>query len=311
MISSRWRRRGPPFALGLALAIGGIGDAAKAQFYFRPFFHTYRYDLPPEDVEEAPRYASRRAVARILAREGFRLVGPLGRRGEQVVATGVDRDDGETRFFIDPYEGEIIRALPLDPPTRAEGPPGEDERFFPDAPRSSQKGAESGRPRRGTSRNAPPRQAPTAGLTRSEPRVGPPMALTPPASPPPSATAPNPPPAVGNPAREEARRGEPAAPAKPQEARQENAPQAAKPADVRPPEASAAETAKPATKPTAAPPARTTARTTGGSGRRAIVPPRAEGTTVVTPSTPGGGANSPKVGEAGPSKTPRSAAMPQ
>lgn len=95
---------------GAALFIAA--EPAAAQLYFRPFFqpfaYTFSYDQPVEG--EAPaRHGSRRAVASILAREGFRLVGPLGRRGEQIVATGYSRHEGEMRFIVDPYEGRIIR----------------------------------------------------------------------------------------------------------------------------------------------------------------------------------------------------------
>jgi len=103
-------------ALGLALACGAAPEAAVAQLFFRPFAYTYRYEIPPDDFDEAPRFASRRAVGRILAREGYQLVGPLGQRGEQVIATGVSRREGEMRFFIDPYEGQIIRAIRTAPP---------------------------------------------------------------------------------------------------------------------------------------------------------------------------------------------------
>lgn len=113
-MSSAWRRWRKPIALGLLLACGAA-DAAWAQFFFRPFFHSWRYGLPPDEAE-IPRYASRRAVARILARVGFELVGPLARRGDQIVATGVNRRGGEARFFIDPFEGQILHATRLGAP---------------------------------------------------------------------------------------------------------------------------------------------------------------------------------------------------
>jgi hypothetical protein len=125
-MSSAWRKWRTPLALSLALACS-TGNAAMAQFYFRPFVQTFRYDLPPPDVYDddydAPRFASRRAIARILAREGFQLVGPLGRRGDQIVATGVNPREGETRFFIDPFEGVILHAVTLGapPPRRGDG----------------------------------------------------------------------------------------------------------------------------------------------------------------------------------------------
>jgi hypothetical protein len=79
-MTSLWRARRLWLALGLALACGAAGPAS-AQF-LQPYFHGYRYELPPDD-EELPRYGSRRAVARILGRAGFELVsaGPPRRRG--------------------------------------------------------------------------------------------------------------------------------------------------------------------------------------------------------------------------------------
>lgn len=117
----------------LAALLGAIFSAApaSAQLYFRPFFqpfaYTYSDDYPEED--EAPaRHGSRRAVASILAREGFRLVGALGRRGEQIVATGRSRREGDMRFIIDPYEGRIIRGERLGPPPQYDrGPQRNDE----------------------------------------------------------------------------------------------------------------------------------------------------------------------------------------
>lgn len=134
-MSSAWRKWRAPLALGFALVCGIGADAAMAQFYFRPFAYSYRYDLPPPPLEDdgfdGPRFASRRAVARILAREGFELIGPLGRRGDQLVATGVSPREGEMRFFIDPFEGVIIRAISLGPPLQADRPQPRDDGFIP------------------------------------------------------------------------------------------------------------------------------------------------------------------------------------
>ncbi len=99
-MSSAWPKWPKPLALGFLLACGAA-NAATGQFFFQPFFHTWRYELPPND-DDVPRYASRRAVAQILANAGYELVGPLGRRGEQIVATGLSRRDGGMRFYIDP-----------------------------------------------------------------------------------------------------------------------------------------------------------------------------------------------------------------
>ncbi len=101
-----------PFALALA-ASAAVPQHAFAQFFFRPFAYSYRPRIP---AEGPPAFASRRAVASILGRTGYQLVGPLGRRGDQIVATGVSRREGEMRFIIDPYEGRILRAVRLGPP---------------------------------------------------------------------------------------------------------------------------------------------------------------------------------------------------
>lgn len=116
MTAFSWKSWRVALTLGVVLACEATPQAANAQFFFRPFAYTYRYDIPPDDYDEAPRFASRRSVARILAREGYQLVGPLGQRGDQVVATGVNRREGEMRFFIDPFEGQIIRAVRIGPP---------------------------------------------------------------------------------------------------------------------------------------------------------------------------------------------------
>ena len=100
-----------PFALALA-ASAAVPQHAFAQFFFRPFANIFRARIPDAGP---PAFASRPAVASILGRTGFQLVGPLGRRGDQIVATGVSRREGEMRFIIDPYEGRILRAVRLGP----------------------------------------------------------------------------------------------------------------------------------------------------------------------------------------------------
>jgi len=148
-----WRKWRGALALGMGLACLA-GDAAMAQLYFRPFAYSYRYELPPDDDDfEGPRFGSRRAVARILAREGYQLVGPLGRRGDQIVATGVSRREGETRFFIDPFEGVILHAVSMGPPPMADRPPRRDDGFIPQLGGSHPVVKEIGRDR------APPEEA--------------------------------------------------------------------------------------------------------------------------------------------------------
>lgn len=120
MRSFDWKA-GLAFALSLAASVAAPQDAF-AQFFFRPFANIFHTQIPGEGP---PAYASRPAVASILARTGFQLLGPLGRRGDQIVATGVSRRDGEMRFIIDPYAGRILRAVRLGPPP---------SRATPDAP---------------------------------------------------------------------------------------------------------------------------------------------------------------------------------
>ncbi|MBM3576370.1 MAG: hypothetical protein FJX40_01650 [Alphaproteobacteria bacterium] len=117
MRSFDWKA-GLPLALALA-ASAAVPERVSAQFFFRPFAYSYSYQIPDEGP---PAFASRPAIASILGRAGFRLVGPLGHRGDQIVATGVNRRDGEMRFIVDPYEGRILRAVRLGPPMYDRGP---------------------------------------------------------------------------------------------------------------------------------------------------------------------------------------------
>jgi hypothetical protein len=103
------RKRMPAACAAAALTAAVIAASpAQAQFFFRPFAYTFQQPAPPP----AP-YASRAGVARILAREGYRLVGPLGSRGDQIVATGVDSQGRRMRFLVDPYEGQVLHARPI------------------------------------------------------------------------------------------------------------------------------------------------------------------------------------------------------
>jgi hypothetical protein len=117
MRSFDWKA-GLPLALALA-ASAAVPERVSAQFFFRPFAYSYSHQIPDEGP---PAFASRPAIASILGRAGFRLVGPLGHRGDQIVATGVNRRDGEMRFIVDPYEGRILRAVRLGPPMYDRGP---------------------------------------------------------------------------------------------------------------------------------------------------------------------------------------------
>ena len=109
---SHWARLASIGVLTLCAA----PQAALAQYYFRPYGQ-----LIHQPIEEAPRFAARRSIAAIMASEGFRLVGPLGERGDNIVATGVDARGRWMRFVIDPYEGEVLGAKFIVAPAPAEG----------------------------------------------------------------------------------------------------------------------------------------------------------------------------------------------
>ena len=71
-----------------------------------------RFGGPPGRRAGAP-FASRRAIAGLLAERGLRLEGPLDFEGPNIVAIGVDPAGRARRFVIDPYEGAVLGARPL------------------------------------------------------------------------------------------------------------------------------------------------------------------------------------------------------
>ena len=117
MTLSRLRPRILLAVASLAPFAAAYATPAAADFFFRPFGYAFHRPMP----EPAP-YVSPRAIAEILEEEGFRLVGALGRRGDQLVATGVDRRGRYRRFLIDPFEGEILRSWRLGPEAVHEAP---------------------------------------------------------------------------------------------------------------------------------------------------------------------------------------------
>lgn len=111
------RRRSKALALGARLglavassAIGGPG-LATAQVFFSPY---PGYAFPQPTVESEVGFSPRR-IAAILARNGYRLAGPLARRGDQIIAYGVDERGWRTRIILDPYEGEVLSSKPVGP----------------------------------------------------------------------------------------------------------------------------------------------------------------------------------------------------
>jgi hypothetical protein len=111
---ARWAR------LGLAAAFSAIGGPgqATAQVFFSPYTG---YAFPQPTVESELGFSPRR-IAAILARNGYRLAGPLARRGDQIIAYGVDEHGWRTRIILDPYEGEVLSVKPIGPAFAHGGP---------------------------------------------------------------------------------------------------------------------------------------------------------------------------------------------
>jgi len=198
-----------PLAAAAAIALfGALAGAAQAQVFFRPFGHVF-YE---KTVEEAPPYGSRGAVARILSREGFRLIGPLSESDDDIVATGVDARGRRTRFVIDPYVGDIVRSWRLGGGARPAGPRGEPEPEFVDRDDGGPRvidgidGPHPAHPHRSTrledDRQSAPRTPPsgrqrdlppsprTGGARAAPPHIGPAPAPTQATAPAPAAPAP-------------------------------------------------------------------------------------------------------------------------
>lgn len=83
-------------------------SGATAEVFFRPFGYTFYRPIPEPEPDVSPG-----RIAAILARHGFRLVGQLGYRGQQIVAAGVDARGMRQRFLIDPYEGRVLTSWPI------------------------------------------------------------------------------------------------------------------------------------------------------------------------------------------------------
>ncbi len=171
---------------GLAVFLGltgAVANEARAEFFFRPFGGVFAGKI---EEEPPPAFTSREAVGRIVAREGYRLVGPLRRHGEQIIAVGVDRRGRRMRFVIDPYEGTVLSSQRLAeyapdmepveraprgralPPEASAPPPGADDESPPSPRRRAPAGdtrervAEPGAPQAGSTRRAiaPPKTSP-------------------------------------------------------------------------------------------------------------------------------------------------------
>jgi len=176
------RRLGALALLG-ATCGAALPQSASAQFFFRPFGGAH---FGPAQGGPLP-IASRRAAAIILQREGYRLVGPIERRGPRIVAHGIGPRGEATRFFIDAYDGSIVSSWD-------EAPPAMDPAMGPRSLARSEP-ADGGEPRVIEA----PREAMGAAPARSARRSSTPRPLSPPpkvaVAPPANATAPAIPPA--------------------------------------------------------------------------------------------------------------------
>ena len=218
-------------AAGLATLVAApvvlMATSAQAQFFGDVFGSRFAWGprYYDEDTRAEPEYAPRGlapgAVSRMLANEGYRLTGPLGRRGRVYLANVADRETGQhERLVIDAFSGDVLESYPL---TQRIAPPANVTRVpradVPDPPRPSHRSArlapsgpdsdplvvtpgEGGSPKiiRPKSKPAPSAKAPRKPkpviARRSQPET--PKALAPvtPSSPAPVTTAPPPPPAL-------------------------------------------------------------------------------------------------------------------
>jgi hypothetical protein len=131
-----WRRpKALVFWMSLASTLALAALTAPGQAAAQGLYPPYGYYPPqpmigaepesePESEPEPEPGISRRDVAAILARHGYRLVGPLRDHGDRIVACGVDALGRMAKFVVDPDEGEILRSWPVSPAFGHGGPDG-------------------------------------------------------------------------------------------------------------------------------------------------------------------------------------------
>jgi hypothetical protein len=105
--------------LAVLCASAAPGAAFAQAYYYSPYGDYYQSERdwggPPEPRAAAP-YATRRAIAALLAEQGYRLVGRVDFRDADIVAFGADAYGRVSRFVIDPDENEVISARRLGGP---------------------------------------------------------------------------------------------------------------------------------------------------------------------------------------------------
>ena len=121
-----WARLAPALAF---IALTALGQSAAQDYDAPP-----EYDADQPITEPQPDISPQR-VALILARHGYRLVGPLRDRGDHIVASGVDARGWMEKFIIDPRDGEVVRSWRVEPAFGYDGPSeGTDESGEPVGP---------------------------------------------------------------------------------------------------------------------------------------------------------------------------------
>ena len=101
-----------------AVALAGTASPASAQFFGGGMWGGGMWGNPP--MWGGPVYRERvippRFVAVILRGQGYRLAEAPVRRGETIVALGMDRQGMLARFLLGAYDGSVLRVVPLGAP---------------------------------------------------------------------------------------------------------------------------------------------------------------------------------------------------
>jgi hypothetical protein len=99
-----------------ALALGSSALCPLASARAEPFF--FFWDRPERPEPEERPGLTWRQVRGILAREGVRLVGTPHFRGDEIIATGVDREGAQKKLTLDALSGEVLDIQVITGPPR-------------------------------------------------------------------------------------------------------------------------------------------------------------------------------------------------